>query len=62
VKFPEIDLVQIFVPQSGGAVFCFIDSLGLKDLGRRHRPKPLHVGRLARGDQAEIAAKSEAAI
>jgi hypothetical protein len=40
-------------------VFSFIDSLGLKDLGHRHRPKPLYVGWLAQADHAEIAAKSE---
>jgi len=62
VKLLEIDWVQIFVPQSGGAVFSFIDSLGLKDLGRRHRPASLYVARFARGGYAKIAAKSEAAI
>jgi len=32
-KFPEIDWVQIFVPQSGGAVFSFIDRGRLEGFG-----------------------------
>jgi hypothetical protein len=61
VKFREIDWVQIFVPQSGGSVFSFVDSLGLKDLGGWHRPAHRMLLDL-RGGYAKITAKSEAAI
>jgi hypothetical protein len=40
----------------------FVDSLGLKDWGALASSGTLYVARFARGDRAEIAAKSEAAI
>jgi hypothetical protein len=61
-KFPEIDWVQIFVPQSGGAVFSFIDRGRLEGFGALASSEPPYVGRVARREYTEIATKSEAAI